>query len=82
MQTAVDGLHACGIVHADLKPDNVLLTRQPGATYKYMILHILLHHVAGSCLKPPSTSIGTMVRLSPFLHANMALYLELSLVGS
>lgn len=45
MQTALAGLHACGIAHADLKPDNVLMTRPVGTFLQADQLFTLMHRI-------------------------------------
>ncbi|MBM4346367.1 MAG: serine/threonine protein kinase, partial [Deltaproteobacteria bacterium] len=67
---ALAAAHALGVVHRDLKPDNILLTSQPGAADVVKILDFGIAKVAkradeGTALTQTGAIIGTPQYMSP-----------------
>jgi len=63
--TALSAAHRAGLVHRDIKPDNILLLTGPNTTYSCKLVDFGVVKVAGQALTQAGQVIGTPAYMSP-----------------
>jgi serine/threonine protein kinase len=62
---ALDAAHDLGVVHRDVKPNNILITRHGGVEYAYLADFGLARFIAQTGLTRTGEALGTLPYMSP-----------------